>query len=314
MPPNAARCPKCGGPNDWLHPAILRLINLAPRIRLKQRFYFKAVGSRIEGHTTPAFFKQKTFSADLARSPACWRSNDDNFWEPVKAILFHGLGDAHGVAQYLSAELGPDSPPSQTKKDGSIALLLQAPAWQKVLVLLLYVGAGFAAYQMYLAWSHTADGSQASKAPGPRGSIAPAPRLAEAPEPQAAETLPPPATEAPESGDASREPAIAHKRPQPAQTCYKHGDTVTVRGSASKATMDRAGTGKDVWILTTASPLCTYQAGDAAPQEMISQLQIVGTPPPAGVPLELTGELVTREDERFALNHRIRVKHGRKLD
>lgn len=347
-------------PKDGLHPSIQRLVNLAPRIRMKAPFRLKATGSRVEGVTTHDYSPAKRFAADFGTSPPTWRSNDDEFWKGVMAVLLHPDGDERTLAHFLSpksnatatpppreepaapqvpaarekerpsspprSSAGGDrplapftayddardvpSPPGRRPDHRSSEARARAPSSRMGLVVLFFIVLNVAAYGTYVALKRAPD-AEAPRPPvaqvSPKGAAPAAPEQegARAPE-AAAPTVEPSETTAAASGaSAPAEPAG-----EPALTCYKDGDTLTVRGTASKLAEGRRL--KEVWVFTATSPICVAQGANS--ETMISTLQLIGKPPPADVPLELTGELVTSGDNHFALEHRIRVKQGRRLN
>ena len=427
---------------DAVHPAIERLVELAPRIRTKAQFRLRVNGSVVTGFAMPPDGAEKTFAADMSKSPPAWTSNDDAFWQPLRTVLF--ARDERDLPSYLSARLmtperkapapekiepkipvveapepapkaaelpkapepeasavkprptktrakktkarSPKAPkvaappepapaparPAVAPPPGPAAATEPPPApqpppaapqvppvmpqwsappppayvvmrddragelwfWRGSAFLLMCGAIAFAAYQ---AWPHLTappddplPQAPTAKAPEPESAPvakpepeSPAPEVAHAPQAASqgatAPELPvvevpaqPPIKAAEPPARKSRETvAVAPQAKQeargqfrePSAGCYKQGETVTVWGRASR-------TG-DAWILSTISPLCVYEQASAP--RMITELQVIGQPPPQGEPLALTGELYTRADPRYAMNHRIRVKEGRRL-
>lgn len=69
--------------------------------------------------------------------------------------------------------------------------------------------------------------------------------------------------------------------------CFRNGDIVGVEGSASPGPV------ASQWVLNLPRPVCI--AG-----RVVSDIRIIGVPPPLGVPLELTGKLLIGRDIRDA--------------
>ena len=280
----------------WVHPAILRLIALAPRIRTKAAFELTASAARVEGVTKPGYSPQKRFIADLGESPPTWASNDETFWRPVSAVLFDRRSDEQAIAHYLrpagsSAPPEPTPLPQAEKKPASIPRRWRAPSGEVVALLVLVAGIGFAAYDTDSRPAAPPPVPPAAKAPAPEvvKAPAPAPEIAKAPEPEVVEAPEPaPAPKITRAAALPSPKAQMTKRDAPADGCYRPGDIVTALGTAARS--------DDAWVFTTAKPLCIH---DAASPRMISRLQIVGTPPAEGVSLALSGELLA--------HHRIRV-------
>jgi hypothetical protein len=77
-----------------------------------------------------------------------------------------------------------------------------------------------------------------------------------------------------------------------AARCYQDFEQVSVRGTASRQSIDNGdGTARSAWMLTMAEPLCVAPP-DYRPEVTLSQIQIVGFSPEEGVTMELTGKLV----------------------
>jgi hypothetical protein len=300
---------------DGLHPAIRRLVGLAPRIRTKVAFDLTADGARVEGVTKPGYAPQKRFVADLGESPPTWASNDEMFWRPVMAVLFDRRSDEQAIAQYLRPAAAPDparrtdpprpAPREPERKAAPVSRGSRARDWQAAALFVLGLGAVVAAYGAFVHSTRAPEPQVAkapepvAKAPEPQIAKAPEPEVAKAPEPQFAPTPAPQplAPDVPKVTKAALLPgakAQTARRDAPADGCYRQGDIVTALGTVAGSS--------DAWVFTTAKPLCVHDAAARAPK-MISQLQIVGTPPTAGVSLALSGELLA--------NHRIRVGRGR---
>jgi hypothetical protein len=82
--------------------------------------------------------------------------------------------------------------------------------------------------------------------------------------------------------------AVGAARAQPAR-CYEAGDIVTFDGVAAREG-SRYGGGWPAWVLNLSQPICVVNA-DLHHAET-SAIRIIGTPPPLGVPLALTGKLL----------------------
>ncbi|HEX4159523.1 MAG TPA: hypothetical protein VHY79_13700 [Rhizomicrobium sp.] len=106
--------------------------------------------------------------------------------------------------------------------------------------------------------------------------------------------------------------AIWPARSEPAR-CYENGDIITFDGVASRDNSDRGGA-RAAWVLNLSRPICVANRGSDLDRSETSAVGIIGTPPPMGVPLALTGKLLlgpSASDTRiFAA---LEVIRGRKL-
>ena len=96
---------------------------------------------------------------------------------------------------------------------------------------------------------------------------------------------------------------VAFTAQAPAQSfhCFGDGDLVTFEGTASPG--ERGST----WRLNLARPACIDR-------REISSLRIIGTPPPFGIPLELTGKLLLGRAARdMSMFVALSVIRGRKV-
>lgn len=99
--------------------------------------------------------------------------------------------------------------------------------------------------------------------------------------------------------------------------CYQHGDVVTLRGIASPKEISLANgeTGK-AWILSI-DPLCVIEtAADRDVPETISvtEVQLIGAPPPEAQPISRTGTLSTGNiTQSYAVRTALEVSSGRKV-
>jgi hypothetical protein len=86
--------------------------------------------------------------------------------------------------------------------------------------------------------------------------------------------------------------ALGASMPAWAQTprCVANGDIVTFEGVASTDAQARAL--PPGWVLHLSRPICVLRRSRRAPVEKIFAIRIIGTPPPLGVPLQLTGKLL----------------------
>jgi len=97
--------------------------------------------------------------------------------------------------------------------------------------------------------------------------------------------------------------ALALSAPATAQPgrCFESGDVVVFDGIATPAE------NRSQWVLRLAHPIC-------AGKKKISAIRIIGTPPPLGIPLELTGKLMLgRGASESAMFVALVVSRGRKL-
>lgn len=117
----ATACPGCGAPNMWVHPSITQFLSVKDQTGVAKKFKFWSNKIEIWGETEPSlswwkvllFFllvpglfagllgiifvtvvyvmvlyvygKKKQFKANL--HTGTWQSNDEKFWQPVRAIL-----------------------------------------------------------------------------------------------------------------------------------------------------------------------------------------------------------------------------------
>jgi len=99
--------------------------------------------------------------------------------------------------------------------------------------------------------------------------------------------------------------------------CYDNGDVITLRGTASPQSLTLANDAvSTVWVLTTDKPICIVRSsGDSAPQTAnVLRLQIIGSPPPVDVIIELKGKLSTGNDSQYyAEPDAIEVISGRRV-
>lgn len=100
--------------------------------------------------------------------------------------------------------------------------------------------------------------------------------------------------------------------------CYNEGDSIVLKGTASIQPLELAnGKTNTVWVLTPTSPICvTELASDSGKpkQANVSRLQIIGTPPPANILIELSGTLSTGNfTQYYAEPTAIKVTSGRRI-
>src|ERR1700731_1840549 len=88
--------------------------------------------------------------------------------------------------------------------------------------------------------------------------------------------------------------ALATQAPAQSYGCIQDGQVVTFDGIASGGSrVPDAST--SAWVLNLPRPICVLRRVPFAPgtiREEISAIRIIGTPPPLGVPLALTGKLL----------------------
>lgn len=124
MSVRAAQCPKCGAPNDWIHPAIAALNAQRGKIQTTRQFTYEHNKSEVWGQTVDlswpcvilaiivflltmwesltslwsgfifgligflivgALNKRASFRANLC--DGSWTSTNDKLWKPVRDIL-----------------------------------------------------------------------------------------------------------------------------------------------------------------------------------------------------------------------------------
>lgn len=110
--------------------------------------------------------------------------------------------------------------------------------------------------------------------------------------------------------------ALAGGTDAQAAGCFENGAIVTFDGVASPgspaAVAHRSG-----WTLNLAKPICVVQRTSFAPiarTRRISAIPIIGTPPPLGVPLALTGKLLLgRTTPNSTIFVALEVIRGRKV-
>jgi hypothetical protein len=78
---------------------------------------------------------------------------------------------------------------------------------------------------------------------------------------------------------------LAPEAPAQSSRCFENGDVVAFDGMASH------GARPGEWALNLPRPICVARDVSASGTN-ITRIRIIGTPPPLGVPLELTGKLV----------------------
>ncbi|HEY6579120.1 MAG TPA: hypothetical protein VIY09_07335 [Rhizomicrobium sp.] len=78
---------------------------------------------------------------------------------------------------------------------------------------------------------------------------------------------------------------IQARAPAEPLRCFGNGDVVTFGGIASPGARGFA------WVLNLSRPICVMRDLSSGGTD-ISAIRIIGTPPPLGVPLELTGKLL----------------------
>lgn len=90
--------------------------------------------------------------------------------------------------------------------------------------------------------------------------------------------------------------------------CLENGTVVTFDGVAARTPEGEP----SQWLLSLSQPICVAQA--PAGQREISTIRIIGTPPPLGIPLELTGKLLLgRSASESRMFVALVVKSGRKV-
>jgi hypothetical protein len=100
--------------------------------------------------------------------------------------------------------------------------------------------------------------------------------------------------------------ALTAPAPSQASRCFANGDLVTFEGVAAGAESQRGG-----WVLHLTRPICVVrnQSGRET-----SAIRIIGTPPPLGIPLQLTGKLLLgRNDQDTTLFAALSVIRGHKM-
>lgn len=100
--------------------------------------------------------------------------------------------------------------------------------------------------------------------------------------------------------------------PARASGCLENGAIVSFDGIASHGA---AGGLKRGWVLNLTRPICVARRSPFAPtanSTPVSAIRIIGTPPPAGVPLALTGKLLLGPSDS-AMFVALVVMRGRKL-
>ncbi|MEG3135512.1 hypothetical protein SC206_18300 [Rouxiella sp. T17] len=99
--------------------------------------------------------------------------------------------------------------------------------------------------------------------------------------------------------------------------CHDPGPIV-LKGTASKEALIMAdGKTSYVWIFTTPNPICIRELNgdDSKYNKEVSRFQILGSPPPVGIPLELTGSLsIENVTQYYAVPDAITVTKGKKLN
>lgn len=107
---------------------------------------------------------------------------------------------------------------------------------------------------------------------------------------------------------------IALCKEAPARPCFENGAIVSFDGIASRGAA--AGGARDPgWVLNLTRPICVLRnsrSASTAGSNPISAIRIVGTPPPPGVPLALTGKLLIGPSDS-AMFVALVVTRGRKL-
>lgn len=90
--------------------------------------------------------------------------------------------------------------------------------------------------------------------------------------------------------------------------CFANGDVVSFEGIASP------GTNRSLWMLNLSRPICVTRAHPLSAGAHISGIRIIGTPPPLGIPLELTGKLMLgRSPSASTMFVALVVTSGRKV-
>lgn len=100
--------------------------------------------------------------------------------------------------------------------------------------------------------------------------------------------------------------------------CFRDDSVVTLQGTASAQTLTLAnGSAKTVSVLDLATPICAIENVDPThlnQNTQISRIQVIGVPPPLGVPIELTGRLSTGNFTQYdAVPTAITVAKGRRV-
>jgi hypothetical protein len=103
-----------------------------------------------------------------------------------------------------------------------------------------------------------------------------------------------------------------------AANCYRNGETVTLQGNAVRQYMKMGDDStKGVWVLALDEPVCVIDketSEDTQGRLMVSRVQLIGTPPPEEVSLELTGKLSTGNlSQYYIVPTALWVQKGRKV-
>jgi hypothetical protein len=102
-----------------------------------------------------------------------------------------------------------------------------------------------------------------------------------------------------------------------ASACHADGEEITVRGTAFPQPLQMAdGSFQKVWVLELTAPFCVIGSDENGlpVEEHVSRMQVVGTPPPNAVLIELKGKLSSDNvTQYYAEPTAIVVKSGRKI-
>ncbi len=95
--------------------------------------------------------------------------------------------------------------------------------------------------------------------------------------------------------------------------CYGDGDTIIMQGTASPRSFTLAdGSITVAWVLTTTIPVCISSPG--AQDSQVSRFQVIGSKPPEGEIIELTGKLSTGNfTQNYTESNAIKVISGRRI-
>jgi hypothetical protein len=109
---------------------------------------------------------------------------------------------------------------------------------------------------------------------------------------------------------------IAIANPAYAETCLQDGQKVTLQGKASLMNLNMAnGSTSRIYILETYHTICVNQLlGDSIVKGEIKKFQIIGSPPPKNILIELVGVLSTGNvTQYYGVPNAIKILSGRKI-
>lgn len=100
--------------------------------------------------------------------------------------------------------------------------------------------------------------------------------------------------------------------------CVSDGQQIALRGIATQIPLKMAdGQMNTVWVITTDAPVCINEKNSTNSiknRAQVRQFQVMGFPPPAGEPIELTGKISTGNSlNTYVVPDALRVINGRKL-